>query len=466
MAQQTINIGAAANDGTGDPARTAFDKVNDNFDELYSGIIPTDRPFKLEPFNAEHTYFALYVGDGGTYLGHNDESVNLGYNFGNYDATEPRCHFTQECDYWVTRNGSNIRTIEVYWQGTGADSLVGGSVTSHSVRPFFWSFAPDDTSQDHTGELIYGFIQTGPYRFLDGGGFSITSGEDNTSGNIVGFDVDGMHVVKPLMVQAAPPLPVTAATTTSTCQFTVATGHGYFAGSNISLWGSLDGEPELLVSGNVTEVTSTTITTDINNTGAAYIPASPTAGVYGVKRPVPTTATSIMTQTLGVNRSVMSGDTNTFSVAGPSSLFGRLYINDVGMSGGAGSGATLNINKLNTYNQALTFNNNSGAYAFGWINASNASFCIGPRQTTDSDFTAANSHITLTTSNGKQCVGFSGALSNVGALVRIAAGSTTHAQLQLNAGTLKTSVLNGALEYDGTNLYFTTGGTRYTVSLV
>ena len=36
MAQQTINIGTTANDGTGDPLRTAFDKVNDNFTELYN----------------------------------------------------------------------------------------------------------------------------------------------------------------------------------------------------------------------------------------------------------------------------------------------------------------------------------------------------------------------------------------------------------------------------------------------
>ena len=35
MARQTINIGTAANDGTGDPLRTAFDKINDNFIELY-----------------------------------------------------------------------------------------------------------------------------------------------------------------------------------------------------------------------------------------------------------------------------------------------------------------------------------------------------------------------------------------------------------------------------------------------
>ena len=35
MTQQTIGIGASANDGTGDPLRTAFDKCNKNFAELY-----------------------------------------------------------------------------------------------------------------------------------------------------------------------------------------------------------------------------------------------------------------------------------------------------------------------------------------------------------------------------------------------------------------------------------------------
>jgi hypothetical protein len=36
MAKQTVNLGSSANDGTGDPLRTAFDKINDNFDEIYS----------------------------------------------------------------------------------------------------------------------------------------------------------------------------------------------------------------------------------------------------------------------------------------------------------------------------------------------------------------------------------------------------------------------------------------------
>ena len=35
MAQQTVSIGSSANDGTGDPLRTAFTKINANFTELY-----------------------------------------------------------------------------------------------------------------------------------------------------------------------------------------------------------------------------------------------------------------------------------------------------------------------------------------------------------------------------------------------------------------------------------------------
>jgi len=38
MAQQIINVGAAPNDGAGDPIRTAFTKCNNNFGQLYSRV--------------------------------------------------------------------------------------------------------------------------------------------------------------------------------------------------------------------------------------------------------------------------------------------------------------------------------------------------------------------------------------------------------------------------------------------
>lgn len=36
MAKQTVNIGTTANDGTGDQLRDAFDKLNDNFNDIYA----------------------------------------------------------------------------------------------------------------------------------------------------------------------------------------------------------------------------------------------------------------------------------------------------------------------------------------------------------------------------------------------------------------------------------------------
>lgn len=39
MAKQLINLGTSANSGDGDPLRTAFDKINDNFNELYDANV-------------------------------------------------------------------------------------------------------------------------------------------------------------------------------------------------------------------------------------------------------------------------------------------------------------------------------------------------------------------------------------------------------------------------------------------
>ena len=38
MAKQTVNIGTSANDRTGDNLRSAFNKINENFTELYTAL--------------------------------------------------------------------------------------------------------------------------------------------------------------------------------------------------------------------------------------------------------------------------------------------------------------------------------------------------------------------------------------------------------------------------------------------
>jgi hypothetical protein len=71
MAKQVINIGTTANDGTGDPLRTAFDKVNDNFTELYSddagdvGSIAATAPIEVDAATGDVTI--SLADDGVTY---------------------------------------------------------------------------------------------------------------------------------------------------------------------------------------------------------------------------------------------------------------------------------------------------------------------------------------------------------------------------------------------------------------
>lgn len=92
MAKQIINIGASANDGTGDPLRNAFDKTNDNFNELYfalGGNSPTslfdgsgnfdfvNKPHKISFYYA--TEAALLAINASTYKGCIGYAQDTGY---------------------------------------------------------------------------------------------------------------------------------------------------------------------------------------------------------------------------------------------------------------------------------------------------------------------------------------------------------------------------------------------------
>lgn len=48
MSIQTINVGSSPNDGTGDPLRTGFQKVNSNFTNLKSDINGFEQAFTNE----------------------------------------------------------------------------------------------------------------------------------------------------------------------------------------------------------------------------------------------------------------------------------------------------------------------------------------------------------------------------------------------------------------------------------
>jgi len=101
VAKQTINIGASANDGSGDPLRNAFDKVNDNFNEIYFnfGNATTltsifDSNGNLDLYGKPHkvsfyydTFAALTANNPGTYhgaIGHAHDTGALYYAHGSW----------------------------------------------------------------------------------------------------------------------------------------------------------------------------------------------------------------------------------------------------------------------------------------------------------------------------------------------------------------------------------------------
>ncbi len=76
MTKQTINIGSIPGDGAGDPLRVSFDKINQNFAELYTTVysLPTSAP-------------ATSIGKAGDKLGMT--FINADYVYvciGNYDG--------------------------------------------------------------------------------------------------------------------------------------------------------------------------------------------------------------------------------------------------------------------------------------------------------------------------------------------------------------------------------------------
>ena len=111
MGKQTIFIGTTANDGTGDALRTAFDKVNDNFDELYStGFMSrfdaTTRPIYESILNIMYITGTPEQNGGLTLMDSNSRVTPLGLN--DVVAVDFACTF-------VTPSGSgNYATISLF----------------------------------------------------------------------------------------------------------------------------------------------------------------------------------------------------------------------------------------------------------------------------------------------------------------------------------------------------------------
>ena len=124
MAQQTVGVGTAANDGTGDTPRTTGQKVNANFTELYAAITSLTSSLACKS-NTSHTQTVSTLSDATT-----DAKVLL-QTYDNTDfATSAHTHILSDVDELVDALASKYDSSHV---GTTANKLV--RLTSEAKLP-------------------------------------------------------------------------------------------------------------------------------------------------------------------------------------------------------------------------------------------------------------------------------------------------------------------------------------------
>ena len=122
--QQLIDIGAAPNDGTGDPLRTAFGKINNNFSNLFStttapvtantsGNAPNQVIFSTEILNFNQAQFTIRSSDELA----NSQNIILSAQINNsnnnvkFSAYGTTFFGIPVCNYDMDVSGSNVRIL-------------------------------------------------------------------------------------------------------------------------------------------------------------------------------------------------------------------------------------------------------------------------------------------------------------------------------------------------------------------
>ena len=131
MAQQTIGIGAAANDGTGDTLRAAMDKCNDNFTELYAPPVTANAAAATPAATASG---ALYTNEGDT----DGSSVTLpaavaGLRFTFYVQVAQALTVTAAAGDTIRIAGSVTAAA-----GSISSAVVGSAVILHAINATEW----------------------------------------------------------------------------------------------------------------------------------------------------------------------------------------------------------------------------------------------------------------------------------------------------------------------------------------
>jgi hypothetical protein len=131
MTQQTIGIGSSPNDGTGDTARVAFNKVNGNFNELYYQITTGETNAGLTIVNAQYPPGNVLRYGNNTVPGTTDmlPAFNAAHNSSGAAPTWLGPNITIPAGTYFLNGTWEIRR-EVHVFGAGCGSEIGASTTS------------------------------------------------------------------------------------------------------------------------------------------------------------------------------------------------------------------------------------------------------------------------------------------------------------------------------------------------
>lgn len=214
MSRQHINIGSVANDGTGDVPRVAFDKVNDNFIELYdlfdelpedfwplTGTADLTGDVTIDGNNFDLIFgstnplddFEVYT-DNGIYLevesGLNNSYIDMGSNFVDIYSTDG----TDESDIFIDPDVIAFVTVGIFSLSVDDGAAGESSIYLTTSSQVFSVSDGVDTSSitlgPDTSDIVSSIINltSGDPLFGPGGGFSST---ETTSSMIVTDSLGG-----------------------------------------------------------------------------------------------------------------------------------------------------------------------------------------------------------------------------------------------------------------------------------
>ena len=169
MAKQIINIGASANDGTGDPLRNAFDKTNDNFNELYLALGNANNPINLFDTNGNidlngkpHKISFLY-----------DTKVELdAVDAGTYHGAIGHAHDT----------GSIYYAHSAAWRKVLSDTSA-GAIPNYTDPLNSFVYSANILNSEVDGYVL-GTSANGSYSWVQGGGGGTSYGDSDVDAHL------------------------------------------------------------------------------------------------------------------------------------------------------------------------------------------------------------------------------------------------------------------------------------------